>query len=94
MKRSAKIRFVVPSCVYTSNWAHEVMIMQEVCLCIVEVQEWFVCKVIDTSCLIRDGFTFSHPSHVKTTSHIEYDQVIQVCALLSEIHCKKGRMIN
>ena len=52
VKRSAKIRFVVPSCVYTSNWAHEVMIMQDVYLCIVEVQQWCVCKVIDTCCVL------------------------------------------
>ena len=49
VKRSAKICFVVPICVYASNWAHEVMIMQDVYLCIVEVQQWSVCKVIDTS---------------------------------------------
>ena len=49
---SAKIRFVAPNCVYTSNWAHEVMAMQDVYLCIVEVQQWCVCKVIDTSCSV------------------------------------------
>ena len=52
VKRSAKICFVVPSCVYASSWAHEVMIMQGVYLCIVEVQQWCVCKVIDTSCVL------------------------------------------
>ena len=52
VKRSAKICFVVPICVYASNWAHEVMIMQEVYLCIVEVQQWCVCKVIDTSIVL------------------------------------------
>ena len=52
MKRSAKICFVVPSCVYASNWAHEVMIMQDMYLCIVEVQQWCVCTVIDTSCVL------------------------------------------
>ena len=49
---SAKIRFVAPNCVYTSNWAHEVMAMQDVYLCIVEVQQWCVCKVIDTSIVL------------------------------------------
>ena len=49
---SAKIRFVAPNCVYTSNWAHEVMAMQDVYLCIVEVQQWSVCKVIDTSIVL------------------------------------------
>ena len=85
VKRSAKIRFVVPSCVYTSNWAHEVMIMQDVYLCIVEVQQWCVCKVIDTSCALRNYICNYHNYYKQ---NLKEDTLLQTRSLHDRsLHC-------